>query len=59
MAQTLSDAVVGPAPLTHIRLGVGVQMRVTGGGLDLVGLFDGITLLVLMVTHGSSVAPGP
>jgi hypothetical protein len=54
MAQTFSHAVVGPAALTHIRVGVRVQVRMPAP-LDLVSLFGRFVMLV--VTHRSSVTP--
>ena len=59
MTQSLVDAVVGPAALTHISVGVRVQVRVPVRRLDVVGLIGGFVVLVLVLTHGSSVAPGP
>ena len=38
MAQTLVDAVIGPAALTHIGVGVRMQVWVSGRRLDLVSL---------------------
>jgi hypothetical protein len=56
MTQTFSDAVVGPAALTHIHQKVWVLMGMHGRGLDLVGPFG--RLMTLVVPHGSSISPG-
>jgi hypothetical protein len=53
MAQTLSDAVVGPATLTHVRVGVRMQVRMNGP-LDLISLYGRLTRLV--ICHAPSVA---
>jgi len=61
--QTLADAVVGPAALTGIHLKVRMHWGMHGRGLNLVGPFDRPTVFVcptvLVVTHPSSIAPGP
>jgi len=58
MTQSLVDAVVGPAAVAHISVGVRVQVGMPVGGLDLVGLIGRLVVLVLVLTH-ASVAPGP
>jgi hypothetical protein len=49
MAQTLTDAVIGPAALTHIRVGMRMEVWMRGRPLDLVSLVGLLTILV--VTH--------
>ncbi len=56
MAQTLSDAVAGPATFTHVRVGVRMYVRMNGP-LDLISLYGRLTGLV--VSHAPSVAPSP
>ena len=56
MAQALSDAIVGPATLTHIRVGVRMQVR-TREPLDLISLCG--RLMGLAVCHAPSVTPSP
>jgi len=61
VTQTLPDAVVRPAALTHIGMKVWVQPGMQPRGLVLVGPFGRLVMLVVMlvVTHFSSIAPGP
>jgi hypothetical protein len=53
MAQILSDAVVGPATFTHVRVGVRMHVRMKGP-LDLISFSGRLTRLV--VCHSASVA---
>jgi len=54
MAQTPSNAVVGPATFTHVRIGVRMDVRVRGP-LNLVNLCGRFMRLVFC--HACSVAP--
>jgi hypothetical protein len=56
MTQTLSDAVVGPATFTHIRVGVRMHVRMPAP-LDLISLYG--RHMGLVVCHAPSVAPSP
>jgi len=57
MAQPLAYAVVGPAALTHIRVGMGVNVRVCGRPLDFVGMLADV--VVFVCTHAPRVTYSP
>jgi len=57
MAQPLPYAVVGPAALTHIRVRMGVNVRVRRRPLDFVGLLTAVVVFVR--THAPSVTRSP